>query len=162
MRKALVGIAVMLVLTGCINSKEKKMESICKEIVLSHALDPKEVGFNEIRLLSGSMSKDEFVRNYYGSESAMSDDQRRLLELRFKDGGKGAVMYAVDIDFIDKSRGQDNAIRAQAICIYIGYGDNIDINSFTVNKKRIGRERMPAYFVTNKLPKGLSYFGRIE
>lgn len=162
MVKVLAGVAMALFLTGCINSKEKKMESACKEIVLNHAIDPKEVSFNTIRLLSGEMSKEEFVQDYYGSTLRMNDDERRLLQLMFKKDGEGASKHIVDIDFTDKSKGASQSTRNQAICIYIHHGENVEINSFTIGNSRVGRGEMPIYFITNKLPPELTPSGKLK
>ena len=162
MRKVLVGVAATLVLTGCINSKEKKMEGVCKEIVLNHAIDPKGISFNEISLFSGEMERDDFVRDYYGSEAEMGDAAKIVLRNRFDAGGEGATQHLVDIDYTDKSRGQARATREQAICIYIGYGKSVELNSFFVKNQEVNKSKLLEYFMFNKKPKGLSLFGKIE
>lgn len=162
MGKALAITLGVLLLTGCLDRKEEKMERICKDIVLNHVVDLQAVSFNEGGVLSGALNRETFEHAYFGAERGLNKLEEMFVESLFKEGGKGATQHIVNIDYTDKSRGQALATRDQALCSYIEYGDNLLLDSFSVKGFSVSRNKFLEYFIANKMPKDLDHTGKVE
>lgn len=160
MKKVLAVLACAIALTGCLGGEEGKMKSVCEGIAKSQAANPKSVNLNEVVVASREVGKADFVRNYYGAESGISESAKAVMDIMFAEGGKGAKQYAVEVDYTDS--GQVSPSRDKAICIFIKYGDELSLTSFSVKGISVGKEKIFDYFLLNNLPKGISSTGVLD
>ncbi len=56
------------------------MKSVCEGIAKSQAANPKSVNLNEVVVASREIGRADFVRNYYGAESGISESAKAVMD----------------------------------------------------------------------------------
>lgn len=154
MKIALIVAAALIALAGC--SSEKKMESVCIDLIKSMDADPASLKINNVRHHSGAVSND-VVDEYFIQRNpkglSASVKERKNNRLKYLEKSK---QIFVEVDYTTKNVA-GGPLRDNALCRYVRWDDQFtDLLTLTIRNADYGYEKLFNLNLLGKRPAGLS------